>query len=125
MNPPELRSTYLHVNEMPWKETSFPGIEMKILYSDDDGRSAILFKMSPGAVVPFHKHQDIEMTYMLEGTLEDDEGVVGPGDFVWRPGGNRHIAKSPGGSTFLSIFNKPNLFYDGTEFFTEGTQHGD
>ncbi|WP_439590230.1 cupin domain-containing protein [Hydrogenophaga sp.] len=119
MNPPELRSRFVDAMAMSWAPTQFPGIEMKILYSDEGGRSAILFRLAPGAVVPLHEHRDLEMTYMLEGDLEDDEGAVTTGNFVWRPGGNRHIARTRGGAIFLSIFNQPNVFEAGTRFFTE------
>jgi anti-sigma factor ChrR (cupin superfamily) len=117
-NPPDLRSTFVDAASMPWEKTDFPGIEMKLLYKDDLGRSTILFKLAPGAVVPLHEHTDLEQTFMLEGTLEDDEGVCGPGNFVWRPGGNMHIARSPKGAIFLSIFTRPNRFVDGAKFFT-------
>jgi anti-sigma factor ChrR (cupin superfamily) len=117
-NPPELQSTFVDANQMPWQATEFPGIEMKILYKDNDGRSTILFKMAPGAVVPHHEHTDLEQTYMLEGSLEDDEGKCTANTFVWRPGGNQHIARSPNGAVFLSIFNRPNKFMDGSKFFT-------
>lgn len=119
MNPPELRSHFVDSVQMPWAPTEFPGIEMKILYSEPDGRSAILFRMQPGAVVPLHRHQALEMTYMLEGDLEDDEGACTAGNFVWRPGGNRHTARSRNGAVFLSIFNRPNAFEAGTRFFTD------
>jgi len=68
---------------------------MKILYQDDEGRSTILFKMAPGAIVPLHEHTALEQTFMLEGSLEDSEGSCGAGDFVWRPGGNVHVAHAP------------------------------
>ncbi len=103
---------------MPWQPTDFDGIEMKILYKDDEGRSTILFKMAPGAIVPLHEHTALEQTFMLEGSLEDAEGSCGVGDFVWRPGGNIHVAHSPNGATFISVFNRPNRFFDGTKFFT-------
>ena len=118
VNPPNLRSTIVAASAMPWQPTQFAGIEMKILYSDDEGRSTILFKMAPGAVVPLHEHTALEMTYMLEGSLEDAEGACGPGDFVWRPGGNIHVAHAPNGAIFISVFNRPNRFFDGTKFFT-------
>ncbi len=120
VNPPNLRSTHVAASTMPWQPTQFPGIEMKILYSDDEGRSTILFKMAPGAVVPLHEHTALEQTYMLEGSLEDAECKCGPGDFVWRPGGNIHVAHAPEGATFLAVFNRPNRFFDGTKFFTDG-----
>src|SRR5262249_50757792 len=108
VNPPELRSTFVAASSMPWQPTEFDGIEMKILYRDDEGRSTILFKMAPGAVVPLHEHTALEQTFMLEGSLEDAEGSCGAGDFVWRPGGNIHVAHSPNGALFLSVFNRPN-----------------
>ena len=118
VNPPHLRSTIVAASAMPWQPTQFEGIEMKILYSDDEGRSTILFKMAPGAVVPLHEHTALEQTFILEGSLEDAEGSCGAGDFVWRPGGNIHVAHAPEGATFLAIFNRPNRFFDGTKFFT-------
>src|ERR1700704_1944121 len=79
VNPPELRSTFVAASDMPWQRTEFDGIEMKILYQDDEGRSTILFKMAPGAVVPLHEHTALEQTFMLEGSLEDAEGSCGAG----------------------------------------------
>jgi hypothetical protein len=105
-NPPHLASRYLDVPNMPWEPTKFPGIEIKVLYSDDSGITTALFKLAPGAVV-------------LEGTLEDHEGVCGPGQFCWRPGGNQHEAVSPNGAVILGFFLKPNRFAYGEKFFTE------
>jgi anti-sigma factor ChrR (cupin superfamily) len=119
VNPPELASHFVNSAEMDWQDTEFDKIQMKILYKDDQGRSTILFKMAPGAVVPLHEHTALEQTYVLEGSLEDDEGACSQGNLVWRPGGNKHIAHSPNGAVILSIFNRPNRFMDGARFFTE------
>ena len=124
VNPPELRSHLVAASSMLWQPTQFPGIEMKLLYADDEGRSTILFRMAPGAVVPLHEHTALEQTYMREGSLEDAEGACRAGDFVWRPGGNIHVAHAPNGATFLAIFNRPNRFFDGTKFFTEKGKAG-
>ena len=66
--------------------TKFPGIEIKVLYTDDSGITTALFKLAPGAVVPLHEHTALEQTYVLEGTIEDHEGVCGPGQFVLAAG---------------------------------------
>jgi hypothetical protein len=50
-NPPHLASRYLDVPNMPWEPTKFPGIEIKVLYSDDSGITTALFKLAPGAIV--------------------------------------------------------------------------
>jgi anti-sigma factor ChrR (cupin superfamily) len=118
VNPPELQSHYVSASVLPWQPTAFDGIEMKVLYADDEGRSTILFRMAPGAIVPLHEHTALEQTYILEGSLEDAEGRCGPGDFVWRPGGNVHVAHAPHGAVFISVFTRPNRFFDGTKFFT-------
>jgi hypothetical protein len=47
---------------------------------------------------------------VLEGSIIDDEGEVRKGDFVWRPKGNRHVARSPNGALVLGFFLKPNRF---------------
>ena len=59
----------------------------------------------------------IEQTYVLEGSLVDKEGPdtgleVGPGEFVWRPAGSRHVAWCPKGGTMIAIFQVPNKFFE-------------
>ena len=51
---PKLASRFLDVPNMPWEKTKFPGIEIKVLYADDDGLTTALFRLQPGAVVPLH-----------------------------------------------------------------------
>ena len=115
---PSLASRFLDVPNMPWEKTKFPGIQIKVLYADDAGLTTALFKLEPGAVVPLHEHTALEQTYVLEGTLEDHEGVCGPGQFVWRPAGNQHEARAPNGALILGFFLKPNRFAYGEKFFT-------
>jgi quercetin dioxygenase-like cupin family protein len=59
-------------------------------------------------VIPYHEHPDLEMTYMLEGKLVDDEGECTAGNFVWRPAGSRHTARAPEGALFIAFFGKPS-----------------
>src|SRR5438552_6451522 len=118
-NKPELATRFLDVPNMAWEATKFPGIQIKVLYSDDDGRTTALFKLAPGAVVPLHEHTALEQTYVLEGSLEDHEGVCGPGQFCWRPAGNQHEAAALNGALILGFFLKPNRFAYGEKFFTE------
>src|SRR5262249_1838162 len=102
---PELASHYLDVPNMPWEPTKFPGIRIKVLYSDDSGITTALFKLDPGAVVPLHEHTALEQTFVLEGTLEDHEGVCGPGQFVCRPPGNQHEPAAPHGTVILRVYD--------------------
>ena len=62
------------------------------------------------AELALHEHVEIEQTFVLEGSLVVEEGEVTAGNYVWRPKGNRHSARSPNGALVLSIFLKPNIF---------------
>jgi len=109
---PELASRYVKTDEIPWEPmTQCTGVQMKVLVQDKDtGLFTGLFKLEPGAVIPDHVHNEIEQTYILEGEFEDDDGVAAAGDFIWRPAGNRHEARSPKGCLILGFFLKPNTF---------------
>src|SRR2546426_6738191 len=109
-----LASRYISVDELPWKPTGHAGVEMKVLLEDKEtGLLTALFRWQPGAELALHEHVEVEQTFVLEGSLEDDEGEVTAGNYVWRPKGNRHIAKSPNGALVLSVFLKPNIFLQG------------
>lgn len=110
---PPLASRFLNVDELPWKETQVPGIDMKILMQDkENGLLTALFRWQPGTELPLHEHVEVEQTFVLEGSIVDEEGEVSAGNYVWRPRGNRHIARAPNGALVLSFFLKPNLFID-------------
>jgi len=112
------RSHHLKPSEIPWQKLRFPGCEMKtLLFDAKSGMATMLFRMQPGATLPDHEHVLIEQTYVLEGSLADKEGAdagleVGPGEFVWRPAGSRHVAWSPKGGLFLAMFQIPNKFFE-------------
>jgi anti-sigma factor ChrR (cupin superfamily) len=109
-----LASRYVTVEDLPWKPTPCPGIDMKILVEDrDTGLLTALFRWQPGAELGLHEHVEVEQTFVLEGSLVDDEGEVTAGNYVWRPKGNRHVARSPNGALVLSVFLRPNIFLDG------------
>jgi len=110
----ELASRYVAVEQLPWKPTPTPGIDMKILLEDkDSGLLTALFRWQPGTALDLHEHVEIEQTYVLQGSIVDDEGEVTAGNYVWRPKGNRHLARSPGGALVISFFLKPNRFLTG------------
>ncbi|MEH6412509.1 cupin domain-containing protein [Pseudomonas sp. NPDC089395] len=111
---PALASRYVSLELLPWKPTPTPGIDMKILLQDQEtGLLTALFRWAPGTRLPLHEHVEIEQTYVLEGSIVDDEGEVTAGNFVWRPRGNRHLAWSPNGALVISFFLRPNKFLEG------------
>ena len=110
----ELASRYVDVDSLEWQPSPFEGVSAKILLLDENGGvRTMLVKMEPGATIPDHEHTGLEQSYILEGTLEDHDGVCGPGQYVWRPVGNRHVATSPNGALMLVMFETPNIYFDG------------
>ena len=107
-----LSSRYITVNDLPWQETKFPGIRIKVLMENlDTGLQTVLTQMDPGSVLTDHKHIELEQSWVLEGSLVDHEGEVTAGNYVWRPAGSRHSASAPKGALVLGFFLKPNRFY--------------
>jgi anti-sigma factor ChrR (cupin superfamily) len=104
--------------QMEWKKTRFAGCEVKgLLFDKATGVVTALMRFAPGATLPDHEHVRIEQTYVLEGKLEDKEGPakglsVGPGEFVWREAGSRHVAWTPEGGLMLAMFQVPNKFFE-------------
>lgn len=108
-----LSSRFVDVEALPWKPTQVPGIDMKVLLQDKDtGLLTALFRWEPGSELPLHEHVEVEQTYVLSGSIVDAEGEVTAGNFVWRPSGNRHVARAPRGALVVCFFLKPNVFID-------------
>lgn len=112
-----LASRFITTDAVPWIETA-PGNLMKVIYHDpESGMLTILSKLAPGSGIPAHLHEDLEQTYVLEGSLVDKDGPdagteVKAGEFVWRPAGSRHSAWAPNGGIFVAIFQIPNKFFE-------------
>ena len=104
------RSVYIDVSKIEWTSTRFPGVETKVLYSDASGRQTTLTRFAPGARLPAHRHVGLEQSFVLEGTLVDEDGACTAGNFVWRRPGSVHSAWSPDGCVVLGTFEAPNEF---------------
>ena len=107
-----LESRIVEVEKLPWTPTGNKGIDIKILLKDETtGLTTALFRWQPGSVLPDHEHVEIEQSFILEGSLVDEDGEITAGNFVWRPAGSRHVAKAPKGALILAFFLKPNKFF--------------
>jgi len=104
-------SRYVKLDELAWRKTAFPGVEIKLLLEDKEtGLMTSLTRMAPGATLPLHEHVGVEQTFVIEGRLVDAEGEVRKGEYVWRPAGSRHVATAPEGALLLGMFLQPNRF---------------
>jgi len=106
-------SQFIDVSQLPWQPTRFPGIKMKMLWQDADSEAfTALFLLEPGASLPRHRHTGVEQTFVLEGSLVDEDGTCTAGNFVWRRSGSVHAAHSPDGCLTIGVFQKPNEFLE-------------
>src|SRR6266478_8200237 len=72
-----LASRYVDVDSLPWKPTPCAGIDMKILLEDkQSGLLTALFRWQAGAELALHEHVEVEQTFVLQGSLVDEEGEV-------------------------------------------------
>ena len=109
----ESGSHYLDVPSMPWTDSGVPGVKIKMLWQDEaSGAHTALFRLEPGAQLPRHRHVGVEQTFVLEGSLVDNDGACTAGNFVWRSANSVHTAHSPDGCLALGIFQKPNEFLE-------------
>src|SRR5215831_16522940 len=105
--PSSLASRFVETASVPWIENG-PGHKSKVIYYDPvTDMLTILSKLEPGARIPPHTHEDLEQTYVLEGSLLDDEGECTAGNFVIRAKGSRHSPTAPNGCKMIVFFLKP------------------
>ena len=104
-------STYVVPQTLEWTPTRFKGITIKILYENrEKGEMTCLLKWEPGSSLPFHRHPEIEQSYVIEGSFYDHDGIARAGDYVWRRPESCHETHSDEGCVILAVYRKPNVF---------------
>lgn len=110
-------STYVKPQDMEWKPSQFEGIEIKVLYQDQArGEMTCLLRWQPGTTLPFHKHPEIEQSYVISGSFSDHDGISRAGEYVWRKPGSMHETHSAEGCVILAIYRKANIFRNSAGF---------
>jgi quercetin dioxygenase-like cupin family protein len=110
-------SVYVKPQDFDWKPSQFEGIEIKVLYEDKArGEMTCLLRWTPGTTLPFHKHPEIEQSYVLQGSFSDHDGICRAGEFVWRQPGSMHETHSAEGCVLLAVYRKPNIFRNSAGF---------
>ena len=116
-DPTPNASTYINPANMDWQPSQFEGIQIKVLYEDKaKGEMTCLLKWAPGARLPFHKHPEIEQSFVLEGSFSDHDGIARAGEYVWRTANSQHETYSEEGCVILAIYRKPNMFRNGSGY---------
>lgn len=67
LEPTQGGSVYVDPESIEWQPSQFEKISMKVLYRNDaEGEMTVLLKWEPGAVLPFHRHPEIEQSFVLQ-----------------------------------------------------------
>ena len=110
-------STYVKPQDMDWRPSQFEGIDIKVLYENNAaGEMTCLLRWAPGTTLPFHKHPELEQSWVLEGSFSDHDGICRAGEFVYRTPGSMHETHSAEGCTILAVYRKPNIFRNSAGF---------
>ncbi len=101
-------SSFLRIDEIPWRASPHSGVEWKKLHFDPaTGESAVLLRFAPGASYGAHIHPGGEEYLVLEGELEDGGKSRGPGTYVRHPPGSRHCPRSATGCVVFVRLPRP------------------
>lgn len=85
-------------------------IALRLLYEDPaSGEEHYLVRYPPGVQGRIHRHSAAHTIVVLEGWLEVNGRVIGPGSYAHFPGGQlmRHQATEEGPCLFVLLFDGP------------------
>lgn len=109
MTDPTILRGYLTTD---WQNADYQpfrdGIEIARLREDDP--AVALLRYAPGARVPMHRHNGLEMICVLDGAQSDERGTYDVGDVVLNPPGSVHSVWSDPGCVVLILWEKPITF---------------
>ena len=104
---PALNSIYATAADKPWVE-AYPGVKIRTIFEDSVQHLHVsLMHYAPGAFVPRHRHSAVEHIYVLEGAVEDEDGVCTAGNYALRLAGCVHSPGSREGALALAIAYGP------------------
>ena len=93
-----------------WENVSpkelFPGISIRTLWSEPNGRKAIIFEIAPGAVYPdldIHA-PGAEEVFVISGIFCDGKNSYPHGTFIHHPAGTSHKPQSIEGCKLFVFF---------------------
>jgi anti-sigma factor ChrR (cupin superfamily) len=91
-------SIMVNTGTLEWVPFALPGTTFKLLHLDDhQGKATFLLRVPAQQAAPVHRHLAAVEAFVVQGGFSyPDEGSVGPGDYVYEPGGMVHEPKSEG-----------------------------
>ena len=98
-------------DNLPWKPIKDPGCFVKVLGRHPDSEAiGGYFKMEPNSEAVAHSHPSDEFSLVLEGEIELDGKIYGPGTYFHRPAGVVHGTHKTGekGVLIFACFAGPS-----------------
>ena len=84
----------------------------RVQLNEDEIHTSLLH-IEPGGGVPEHTHKGFELTLLLAGTFEDEQGQYVPGDFIMLDGSHQHHPFSKDGCLCYTVANDALHFTQG------------
>jgi anti-sigma factor ChrR (cupin superfamily) len=105
----------VHSPSLEWVNSPASGVSRRMLERDggEVARATTIVRYAPGSAFASHTHGGGEEILVLEGTLQDEHGVYGPGTYIQNPVGSSHAPASPEGCTlFVKLRHLDNFIHN-------------
>ena len=100
----DLNQRYVvHSHTLDWVASPAAGVSRRLLERDggEVARATSIVRYAPGSSFDAHTHGGGEEILVLEGTLQDEHGVYGPGTYIKNPVGSAHAPFTADGCTLF------------------------
>lgn len=88
-----------------------PGVDIWRIFGDGvHGASAALLKYRPGANIPRHRHEGVEIIVVLRGSQTDEQGTIAAGELRVNHPNTGHSVRSDDGCLVLVVWEQPVVF---------------
>jgi anti-sigma factor ChrR (cupin superfamily) len=93
----------LNSHELPWVQSPNAQVQRRLLARDggEEATATSVVRYAPGAAFAKHAHPQGEEIVVLDGELQDDDGVYPAGTYIKNPHGSAHAPRSAGGCTLF------------------------
>ncbi len=95
------------------KPSNFGKLSRTRLQLNEDEIHTSLLHIEPGGGVPQHTHKGFELTLLLDGSFEDENGEYVKGDFIMLSGDHQHHPISSKGCLCYTVANDALHFTQG------------
>ncbi len=89
-------------SELEWKPLRDKVMTKPLARDEGRGFQINMIRLEPNTSYEEHKHPDVEWVYVLKGSMTDERGTFGQGEFVVNEKGSRHtVSTGPDGCELL------------------------